>query len=70
MIIVSIGKKVEIQTLGISFDKNNDEEKIMGLLRREVQVTRKNLELMKVHCRRVITNLYGIKPVVIISETD
>jgi ribonuclease J len=70
LIFVSIGKKVNIETIGISFDKNNDEEKVMNLLRREVQATRKNLELMKVHCRRVITNLYGTKPVVMISETD
>lgn len=70
IIIISIGKNIDIQTLGISFDQQNDQEKVIGLISREVQATRKNLELMKVHCRRVITNLYGIKPTVIISETN
>jgi ribonuclease J len=61
------GKSI-INFMGITFENVEDKTKVIDLIKRQITINIKNTEQIRIASRRVITNLYGLKPVVIIQQ--
>lgn len=67
LIIVSYSSKgIKIETLGIEYPNDERELEIKNLIKSEASASNKSPEVIKVNCRRVISQLFGIKPEVVI----